>query len=167
DSALCPWDSMSCGHLSHSLGYHYCPLCRQEPIAHTYIALQGTWPGSLARWCCWPCTHILQRRTLGRGCAPLCAHPGSSRKGRQSERRGTEPLRNASFKTGSPKPYNHRILSPFPAPFCLTRYWALPTGKLHALVAVCATACCDYNSKCSKLPAKQTYNRKPHRNSEP
>lgn len=71
-----------------------CPYPTPCP-SPTYTALRGTWPVSPARWCCWLCTRTLQHLCIGflwesgtkpaRGCAPRCAHPGSGRKGIESQ----------------------------------------------------------------------------------
>uniref|UniRef100_A0A8B9E818 Uncharacterized protein n=1 Tax=Anser cygnoides TaxID=8845 RepID=A0A8B9E818_ANSCY len=72
---------------------------RTTPLP-SYTALRGTWLGSPARWC-W--------MTPGRGSALRCAHPGSGRKGRKSQRLSCEPAaqttgkrRNESLPRASP-----------------------------------------------------------------
>uniref|UniRef100_A0A8B9BB57 Uncharacterized protein n=1 Tax=Anser brachyrhynchus TaxID=132585 RepID=A0A8B9BB57_9AVES len=91
---------------------------RTTPLP-SYTALRGTWLGSPARWCCWLCIHTLRHlcteflsesgMTPGRGSALRCAHPGSGRKGRKSQRLSCEPAaqttgkkRNESLPRASP-----------------------------------------------------------------
>uniref|UniRef100_A0A8C9ETP6 Uncharacterized protein n=1 Tax=Pavo cristatus TaxID=9049 RepID=A0A8C9ETP6_PAVCR len=76
------------------------PSAHPAPSTHacpspTYTALRGTWPASPARWCCWLCTRTLRRTTPARGCAPRCAHPGSGRKGIESQGLGSGQHRSS------------------------------------------------------------------------
>uniref|UniRef100_A0A493T0R4 Uncharacterized protein n=3 Tax=Anas TaxID=8835 RepID=A0A493T0R4_ANAPP len=82
---------------------------RQAEMQNIQHNVSSTWLGSPARWCCWLCIHTLRHlcteflsesgMTPEHGSALRCAHPGSGRKGRKSQRLSSKPAAQTTGKS--------------------------------------------------------------------
>uniref|UniRef100_A0A8B9NU03 Uncharacterized protein n=1 Tax=Apteryx owenii TaxID=8824 RepID=A0A8B9NU03_APTOW len=89
--------------------FYSSPIKTGTPPLLSYTALRGTWLGSPARWCS-------SGTTPGHGYVLRCAHPGSGRKGRESQKLSCDSVVQTKGSKGmgmnaSPSPTNPSVLS--------------------------------------------------------